>query len=111
MSEMWVRAETVPAVATVEEGTELARKAERDLFVAVLRATVIATPICIAIWIAIMYFAIEGDGWGLGVPFAIAAVVGVIAGVFFGGWAGFLAKAEALDEADRKAARHYWGRP
>ena len=51
MSEMWVRAETVPAVATVEEGTELARKAERDLFVAVLRATVIATPICIAIWI------------------------------------------------------------
>ena len=31
---------------------------------------------------------------------AIGAVVGVFAGAFFGGWAGFLAKAHVLDDVD-----------
>jgi hypothetical protein len=86
-------------------GAELA--AEQSVWRSVIMGTVIATPICVAVWIAIVVFAVgpEGpDDWlaWLG----IGAGVGVLAGAFFGGWAGFTMKAHLLDELDASSARH-----
>jgi hypothetical protein len=36
----------------------------------------------------------------------MGAVVGMFAGAFFGGWAGFTMKAHLLDEVDQRAAHH-----
>jgi hypothetical protein len=65
----------------------------------------IAVPVCVVIWLAIVAIALGGDSdvsWG--VWLAIGAIVGVIAGVFFGGLFTFVTKSHLLDETDRHAA-------
>ena len=101
MSEL-ERAGTETSVATVDEE----REAERALWRTVFKASLIAIPICVVIWVGLVWLAISDKNEALGSPLAIGAVIGVIAGVFFGGWAGFLAKSHLLDEVDRRATRH-----
>ena len=76
--------------------------AERKLMVSVVKATLIAIPICVVIWIGLVMLALTVADWpgSWASTIAIGAVVGVFAGVFFGGWAGCLAAAHALDSAD-----------
>jgi hypothetical protein len=81
------------------------RAVERALWLHVFKASLVAIPICVAIWVGLVALAIADTNEALLPPLAIGAVIGVIAGVFFGGWAGFLAKAHTLDELDRKVAR------
>jgi uncharacterized BrkB/YihY/UPF0761 family membrane protein len=93
----------VPGDAALEE--ELA--AEKSVWRSVIWGTLIATPICVVIWILIVVFAVgpeDPEDWlaWLG----IGAIVGVLAGAFFGGWAGFIMKAHLLDDVDARAARH-----
>jgi hypothetical protein len=81
-----------------------ARAAEREVIAATIRYSLYAIPICVAIWIGIMSIALAlADTGSYAVALPVAAGIGVIAGVFFGGWAAFLAKAERLEEADRRA--------
>jgi hypothetical protein len=91
----------------VPPGKEVARfqeakDAERSLWIFVMKASLVAIPICIAIWVGLvaLALAIADTDQGLGVPLAVAAGVGIVAGAFFGGWAGFLAKSHVLDEVD-----------
>lgn len=94
----------VPSDAALEE--ELA--AERSLWRSVLWGTVIATPICIVIWMVMVVIAVgpkDPDDWAAWL--GIGAIVGLLAGAFFGGWAAFIAKAHLLDEVDQRAAHHH----
>lgn len=89
-----------------DEGLAEAEAAERSVWKAVIWGTVIATPICIVIWILIVIFAVgpeDPSDWAAWI--GIGALVGLLAGAFFGGWAGFTVKAHLLDEADARAAR------
>lgn len=88
-------------VVTLDE----ARAAERSLWVAVFFSSVVAIPICVCIWVGMvaLALAIADTSQGFFVPLAVAAGVGVVAGAFFGGWAGFLAKSHVLDEIDGRA--------
>ena len=88
-------------VATIDE----IKAAERSLWVAVFFSSVVAIPICVGIWVGLvaLALAISDTSQGFAVPLAVAAGVGVVAGVFFGGWAGFLAKSHVLDEIDGRA--------
>ena len=79
--------------------------AERSLWRAAIWGTVIATPICIVIWMLIVVLAVGGDDPAWGAYLGIAAIVGALAGVFFGGWAAFIVKAHLLDEVDAHGAR------
>jgi hypothetical protein len=93
----------IPAEVALAE--ELA--AEQSLWRAVMMWTVIAVPICIVIWCGMVAVAVgpkDPEDWlaWLG----IGAIVGVLAGAFFGGWAAFIAKAHLLDDVDHRAARH-----
>jgi hypothetical protein len=107
-SELEVPAASDPVpLSDHDRSLEEEKAAERLLLRAVVMGTVIATPICIAVWMLIVTLAIKGesglDWWQW---LGIASVVGVFAGAFFGGWAGFVAKAHVLDEVDRRSAHH-----
>jgi hypothetical protein len=78
------------------------QKAEHTMVVSVAKATAVAVPLCIVIWLGIALLALSAADWpgSWASMIAIGAVVGVFAGVFFGGWAGVLAAAHVLDSAE-----------
>jgi hypothetical protein len=102
-------ADTSPLdLAEIASGHELEREeriAERTLWQQTFKGMLIALPICLAIWFAIMALAVYASDTSQGywVPLAVVTSVGCMAAVFFGGMAVFLMKAHALDEIDRKA--------
>jgi len=93
-------------VAPGDEETAEEIDAEKSVWRAVGWGIAIATPICIVIWCLIVVLAVgpkEPEDWAAWI--GIGVIVGVFAGAFFGGWAGFTAKAHLLDEIDRSDAR------
>jgi hypothetical protein len=83
------------------------REAEKALWNAVIKWTLIAIPICMVIWIGIIALAVGDDDpeWGAWIGIGIA--VGAFAGAFFGGWAAFTAKSHMLDVVDERSAHHH----
>ena len=74
---------------------------------------------CALLWMGLVAFAVAtaDPDWPMLPAVAMAAVVGVFAGMFLGGWAGVTAIAEQLDEAeihtsgaatDLNLRRHLW---
>lgn len=95
-------------LAEIAYGHELEREervAERALWRHTLTCILIALPVCLAVWFAIMALAVATSDTtqGYWVPLAVAVGVGSMAAVFFGGAAAFLTRAHELDEIDRKA--------
>jgi hypothetical protein len=83
---------------------------ERALVRAIVKSLLVSIPLMIAFWVLLVAVAVHGrDGAmrGEDVDWAswlgMAAVIGVLAGVFFGAWMGFVAKAHALDEIDERS--------
>jgi len=85
-----------------------ARAAEQRLAHAAIRGMLIGMPACAVVWIAIvgLGLAIGSADWDVLPAFGTAAVVGMFAGAFFGGWAGVTLTAHALDEAEVEITRH-----
>jgi hypothetical protein len=99
----------VAHVPTFEEGVEEQLQAEASLWKSVAVGMAIAIPVCIGIWIAIVVLAVGGNSgvsWGLWI--ATGAIIGLLAGAFFGGLFAFLKNSHLLDETDRHtaAAKH-----
>ncbi len=93
----------VASQATVPSRLEQARAAERDILVTAVRASLVAIPICVVIWLGLVSVALAfAHSGNFLVALPMAGGVGVVAGVFFGGWAAVLMKAHALDELDRR---------
>ncbi len=97
--------EHVPAVAgdtpsRFQESLDREVAAERSVWRSVAIGMGIATPICIAIWIAIVAIAVGSSDPNWGIWLAMAAVIGLTAGVFFGGLFAFMLKAHILDDVD-----------
>ena len=89
--------------AQVPSRLEQARAAERDLLVTTVKASLVAIPICVVIWVGMVSIALAlAHSGNFLIALPMAGGVGVLAGVFFGTWAAFLAKAHALDELDRR---------
>lgn len=91
-------------LAEIQGALDEEQSAERALVRSVLTGIAVAVPICIAIWIGLVVLAVGGDDPDWGIWIAMASIVGVFAGAFFGGLAGFVAKAHLLDEVDHHAA-------
>lgn len=66
----------------------------------------IGIPVCALLWMGLVALALAmaDPGWPVWPALGMAAVVGVFAGVFLGGWAGVTARAEQLDEAELHAS-------
>lgn len=80
--------------------------AEKSVWRAVGWGILVAIPACIVVFMIIVAIAVgpkDPEDWAAWL--GIAAIVGVFAGAFFGGWAAFTMKAHMLDELDRPDAR------
>ena len=97
----------VAAPAQVPSATEEFRAAEHELIAATVRTSLITTPICVVVFVAIAAIALALANTGnYAAMLPVAACVGVIAGGFFGGLMGFLFQAEHLEELTRKQAHN-----
>jgi hypothetical protein len=78
-------------------------KLEHELVVSSVKASLVAIPICVVIWVGLVALALEMAGSGnFVVALPMAGGIGIIAGAFFGTWAAFLGKAHHLEELDRE---------
>jgi hypothetical protein len=74
--------------------------AERALARAIVKSVLISVPLMIAFWVLLVVVAVGDKDPDWGPWLGMAAGIGVLAGVFFGAWAGFVAKAHVLDDID-----------
>ncbi len=89
-----------PEVPDLELEEEL--EAEHGLARSIVIGILIAVPLCIGAWVALIGFAVSRTGASLAGPLWMAAGVGVLTGLLFGSWAGFVARTHAFEEMDRK---------
>jgi amino acid transporter len=82
---------------------EETRRAEHDLVRWIVIGIAVAVPVCVVLFMASVGFDVSYESAPLGGPLAMAAAVGVLAGLFFGAWVGFVFKGHTFDELDRKA--------
>jgi len=91
---------------TVAGRLEQAHAAERTLMHKVVVSSLVAVPVCVVIWLGIVAVALAMAGSGnFEVALPVAGGIGIVAGVFFGMWWGFLATAHEFEELDRQASR------
>lgn len=81
--------------------------AERRWWHGFVLGMAIGVPVCALLWMGIVGLAlvVADPGWPVWPALGMAAVVGVFAGMFLGGWAGVTACAEQLDEAELHTPR------
>jgi predicted metal-binding membrane protein len=88
-----------PTDSLVEE----TRRAEHDLVRWIVIGIAVMVPACVGMFMASIWFDMTYESAPVGGPLAMAAAVGVLAGLFFGAWVAFVFKGHAFDELDRKA--------
>jgi hypothetical protein len=94
-----VLAPAEPADPLIEE----TRRAEHDLIRWIVIGIAVAVPACVAMFMGSIWFDVSYESAPVGGPLGMAAAVGVLAGLFFGAWIGFVFKGHAFDELDRRA--------
>jgi hypothetical protein len=78
-------------------------EAEHGLMRAIVIGVLIATPLCIVVWVALIALALNGTDAELAGPLAMAAGIGVLSGLLFGSFAGFISKTHTFEELDRES--------
>src|SRR5262245_8678531 len=76
---------------------------ERSLAKHIILSILIAVPVMIVFWVGLIALAVSFTGVGYAAPLAMGAGIGVLAGVFWGAWAGFTMAMPALDEHEHEA--------
>jgi hypothetical protein len=108
--------QTVPSELERRDDDQLARAtvgAERQLVHQIGVGLAVAVPLCTAVVAGIwaLAIALSSTATGFGVPLAVAAGLGVLAGLFFGVWFGILSTTTAFEELDREALLRHGARP
>lgn len=98
----------MPALADVGADTSdesaSARAAESRMVRLMIVATLVAIPLFIGIWMGLVAIAVSFTDVGYIAPLAMSAAVGVLSGVFWGAWMGFITFSHG-QEVERKAQR------
>ena len=97
-----VRPTIVPAASGSEDLVERTARVEKSVFRDAFVGATIGALILAPIWAAMMFFAIRNNGTALTGPVAMAAGIGVFAGVFMGGWAGTLVGGTKLEHFEHE---------
>ena len=104
--------EPAPTLAVVEPPAPLVppeiEAAEAHWWHGMLWGIAIGIPVCTLLWMGLVALAlgvVADPGWPVWPAVGMAAVIGVFAGAFLGGWAGVTACAERLDEAELHTPR------
>lgn len=87
---------------SADRGHEAEVRAERAVFRDATIGAVIGALVCAPLWAAMVWLALRNSDQALLPPLAMATGVGVLAGVFAGGWAGTLIGANALEKFERE---------
>ena len=82
---------------------ELSRKAELTLLHRIIIGVAIAVPLSIGLWVGLIALAVRDASAG---TIGMAIGIGVLNGVFFGTWAGFVATTDAIDELEMDSDGH-----
>jgi hypothetical protein len=93
------------SIASRDPVVDLEVAAEQALWRALLKGILIAVPLMIAFWVLMVAVAVGVNDADWAAWLGMAAGIGVLAGVFFGAWAGFVSKSHTLDEIDVVAGR------
>jgi len=93
---------SAPIASGHSANLDLAHSAEQTLLHRIIISVAIATPLCIGIWVGLIALAVRHSAQMAG-PIAMAVGIGVLNGVFFGTWAGFVASNDTFDELDQLA--------
>jgi hypothetical protein len=86
---------------TAERAFEAELQAEHVLGRAIIVSVLVAVPINVVVFVGLVAFAVSRTGQALGGPIAMAVVVGLLSGLFFGTWAAFVGKTHLFEEMDR----------
>jgi hypothetical protein len=89
--------EPEPADSDLAEELEV----EHGLVRAIIIGTLIATPVSIVVWMGLVALAVRDTGAEMAAPLAMAAGIGVLTGLLFGAWGGFVSKTHTFEELDR----------
>jgi hypothetical protein len=89
-----------PPLADLATAIEAEKRMMRHMIV----STLVAIPLLVAFWIGLVVIAISFTDNGYGPPIAMAVGVGVLSGVFWGTWMGFVSYSNTMD-TKRHAAR------
>jgi hypothetical protein len=79
----------------------LAHNAEKTLVHRIIIGLVIAVPVNIGFWVGLIALAVHSAHAAGAIGMAVG--IGVLNGVFFGTWAGFVASNDTFDELDHLA--------
>jgi hypothetical protein len=87
---------------------ELSRNAERTLLHRIIIGVAIAVPLSIGLWVGLIALAVGHASAG---TIGMAIGIGVLNGVFFGTWAGFVATTDAIDQLETDSDGHHGDAP
>jgi hypothetical protein len=87
---------------------DLARQAETTLLHRIIIGVAIAVPLSIGFWVGLIALAVRDASAG---TIGMAIGIGVLNGVFFGTWAGFVATTDAIDELETESDGHHGDAP
>ena len=97
-----VRPSLVPAPSAPDDLEARTAQVEKGVFRDAFLGAVIGALILAPIWAGMMWLAIHNSGTAMTGPIAMAAGIGVLAGVFMGGWAGTLVGGTKLEHFEHE---------
>ena len=95
-----VSLDVVHALAEAEE-----HSAEVQLIRAVFVGVAVSIPVFVLIWVGLVALAVGGKDPDWAVWLGMAALIGILNGVFFGALGAFITRAHVLDDVDRHATQ------
>jgi len=95
----------------IDPSLERTLRAEHGLARGIVVGVAFAVPVCTALWIGLIALALAGSSTGLVAPLAMGAGFGILTGVFFGTWWGFVAATHTFEDLDREVDATRAGRP
>lgn len=81
-------------------------RAEHSLARGILVGVAFAVPVCVAMWLGLVAVALAGSATSLVGPLAMGAGLGILTGVFFGTWWGFVSLTHTFEDLDREPNLH-----
>jgi hypothetical protein len=88
--------------ATGSDAAEAEAEAEHGVFRDAAIGAAIGVVVFAPLYAALVWLALRSHGTPMAAPLLMAAGVGVLAGVFLGGWSGTLVGATALEKFERE---------
>jgi membrane protein implicated in regulation of membrane protease activity len=86
----------------VDPSLQRTLRAEHSLARGITVGVALAVPGCAVMWVGLIALALAGSSTSLVGPLAMGAGFGILTGVFFGTWWGFVSQTHTFEDLDRR---------